>query len=74
MMFNKNKITLANNGSIGACFYQEIDFCATQDVTVLYNMNLNKYNALFLTAILKLESHRFAYSRKWNDKRLMKGH
>ncbi len=69
-IFSKNKITLANNGSIGTCFYQDVDFCATQDITVLYNENLNMYNALFLTTILKLESHRFAYSRKWNDTRL----
>jgi len=69
-IFSKNRIILANNGSIGTCFYQDVDFCATQDITVLYNKNLNIYNALFLTTILKLESHRFAYSRKWNDTRL----
>jgi hypothetical protein len=69
-IFNGNKITLANNGSIGACFYQETDFCATQDITVLYNPSLNQYVALFLITSLTLESHKFGYGRKWNNARL----
>jgi hypothetical protein len=74
-IFTKGAITLANNGSIGSMFYQDNDFCATQDVTILSNINntyMNKYIAVFLISILKKEKFRYSYGRKWNNKNLYK--
>jgi type I restriction enzyme M protein len=64
-LFNGNNITIANNGSVGACFYQIKPFFATSDVSILENDKLNKYNALFIVSIIIKEKYRFNYGRKW---------
>lgn len=67
-------ITLAYDGSIGACFYQEEAFFASEKIVTIETTQfpLNKYIALFLIPILKLESEMYSYGgRKWTvDKQL----
>ena len=65
------QITVANNGSIGAAFYQPQPFTASRDVTVLVpNEPLAPAQALFICAVLRKESQRFNYARKWNTGRM----
>ena len=51
LLEEENTITIANNGSVGATFYQEKKYAATSDVTIMKlkdkNVKLNKYIALF---------------------------
>ncbi len=69
-LFKGNSLTIANNGSVGTCYYQKQNFYATTDVTILRCENLNNYNALFLVNIIKNEKYRFAYGRKWGFNRM----
>jgi hypothetical protein len=70
-----NLITLAYDGSIGACFYQEEEFFASEKIVTIEIVQypLNKYIALFLIPILKLESKMYSYGgRKWTVEKQLK--
>lgn len=69
-----NGITVNSNGSIGEAFYHSYPFFANGDVLVLTlkNKELNKYIAMFLITILKLEKFKYNYSRKWTLTRMKK--
>lgn len=70
-----NLITLAYDGSIGACFYQEEEFFASEKIVSLETIQcpLTKYIAFFLIQILKLESELFSYGgRKWTVEKQLK--
>lgn len=70
-----NLITLAYDGSIGACFYQEEDFFASEKIVTIRTVQktLNKYIGLFLIQILKLESEMYSYGgRKWTVEKQLK--
>lgn len=61
-----NTITVNYNGSVGEAFYQPDSFWASDDVNVLYGtFKMNKYVALFLITLIRLEKFRFNYGRKW---------
>jgi hypothetical protein len=65
------QITVANNGSIGAAFYQPRPFAASRDVTVLApQIPLSAAAALFVCTVLRKESERFNYARKWTASRM----
>lgn len=59
-----NCITVSTNGNCFDCFYQPNPICVSTDVEVLYSPFLNEINALFIIALLKLESYRWSYGRK----------
>jgi hypothetical protein len=70
-----SQITLANNGSVGAAFYQPRPFVATKDVTILVpkeplGPTLSPPEALFICTMLRKESTRFSYARKWTGGRM----
>jgi len=69
-----NVITIANNGSVGETFYQNFDFLATNDVTVvdIVDYKMNSYIAMFLCTMIKQEKFRFNYGRKWSIERIKK--
>ena len=70
-----NWITLAYDGSIGACFYQENEFFASEKIVTIKTVQypLNKFIALFLIPILKLESEKYSYGgRKWTVEKQLK--
>lgn len=71
-LFKKNKLTLAKNGSVGQCFYQNKDFYATSDVLILENPNLNKFTGLFLIPIIEKSSKIYVWHNKIDEKNLMK--
>ena len=65
------QITLANNGSIGAAFYQRRPFVASRDVSVLVpKSEMSDAAALFVCTVLRIESFRFNYARKWTVGRM----
>ncbi len=67
----KNTITINYNGSVAEAFFQPKDFWASDDVNVLYpKFELNTFNALFLTTVIRLEKFRFNYGRKWGLERM----
>lgn len=64
-------LTLAKNGSVGVCFYQENKVVTTSDVLVLKfkNRNLNKYEGLYFKVLIEKHIFRFNYGRKINKER-----
>ena len=65
------QITIPNNGSIGVAFYQTRPFTASRDVTVLEpKFTMTPAAALFICTVLRKESARFNYARKWNGGRM----
>ncbi|WP_455144236.1 restriction endonuclease subunit S [Brachyspira pilosicoli] len=76
LLEEENTITIANNGSVGAIFYQEKKYAATSDVSIIKlkdkNVKLNKYIALFLVTVISKEKYRFNYGRKWGISRMEK--
>ncbi|NOV29243.1 restriction endonuclease subunit S [Methylomonas sp. ZR1] len=67
-------ITLAVNGSVGACFYQDQPFIATSDVVVLKPKKpITKNVAVYLSALLRTEGKtKYSYGRKWSLENLKK--
>lgn len=59
-----NCITVSTNGECFDCFYQSDPIVLSNDVEALYNSNLNKYNALFIISVLRLEKIKYSYGRK----------
>lgn len=71
LLFSKNKITVASNGSVGETFYQNTNFYATADVNILTpKFNMNQFIALFLVSIIRNEKYKFDYGRKWGKSRM----
>ena len=68
----KNAITIANNGSVGSCFYQNLDFIASSDISILRlkNREFSPLIALFFVSLIRLEKYRFNYGRKWGMRRM----
>lgn len=54
-------------GSVGYTNYMEFDFIGSTTLSVGYNDNLNRYNAMFLVTILDLERYRYSYGRKYRS-------
>jgi len=71
-IFKGNSVTVSNNGSVGNAFYQPDDFTCSHDVNVLLlkDREWNKYIALFICTIIKLEKYRWSYGRKWRPMRM----
>ena len=68
-----NCITVNYNGSVGEAFYQAKPFWASDDVNVLYAKDfweMNKYIAMFLITVIKANSYRFGYGRKWTVEKM----
>lgn len=67
-----NCLSLANSGSVGACFYQPFEFVASDHVTKLENSNFNKYVYLFLSSVVSRISEKYSFNREINDTRIKK--
>lgn len=70
-----NLITLAYDGSVGACFYQEKPFFASEKIVTIdfVKYKMTKYIAIFLIQVLKLESEMYSYGgRKWTVEQQLK--
>jgi len=67
-----NCLTIANSGSVGACFYHDYEFVASDHVTALSLAKGNKYIFMFLATILKRLEEKYSFNREINDKRIRK--
>ncbi len=70
-VFN-NCISIANSGSVGSAFYEPFSFVASDHVTHLKHLGLNKWQYLFLACVLKEQANNFNFNREINDARLNK--
>jgi hypothetical protein len=52
-------------GSVGYSNYMDADFIGSTTLSAGYNAKLNKYNGLFLVAVLDLERPKYSYGRKY---------
>lgn len=67
--FSKN-LTLANSGSVGACFYQDYEYIASDHVTSLSLSSGNKYIYIFLASIIQRLEEKYSFNREINDSRI----
>lgn len=74
MTYQGNAIAFIRNGegSMGYSIYKVEDFIATQDVSVGYNENLNRYNGLFITTVADTIRGKYNFGYKRNQTRLNK--
>lgn len=74
---NKDKIrvfsdclSLANSGSVGACFYEPFEFVASDHITHLKTDGRSKFEYLFLASMVSRLSQKYNFNREINDKRI----
>lgn len=74
MTIYKNCITMANSGSVGACFYHDYEFVASDHVTVIWlkKGKLTKKISMYLITILEKLSDNYFFNREMSDRRLKK--
>lgn len=67
-----NCITIANSGSVGAAFYHDYEFVASDHVTVLWlkDRKLNSKIALYLITLLQKLGDNYFFNREMSDKRI----
>lgn len=66
-MYQGNCLTVASDGSVGETFYQETPFSTSNIVSTLQpKMYLNKYISFFIAPLIKKESYRYGYGRKFS--------
>ncbi len=63
-------LTIANSGSVGATFYHEYEFVASDHVTHLKNDSYNKYIYLFMSGLTNRLSEKYNFNREINDPRI----
>ena len=73
-LYDGNCITVANNGHVGAAFYQKEKFTCSHDVNVLRikNKEMNVFIGMFLIPLINLEKLHYHYGRKWRFERMEK--
>ena len=72
MKIYTNKLTLANSGSVGTCFYHPYSFVASDHCMVIWlkNRELNTHTTLFLRAIFEKLKPKYAFDKEINNARL----
>lgn len=68
-IFKGNAISVSINFGKNV-FYQPVDFCASVNIVVLRNPNLNQYNGLFIATIIRAENARYSYGYKTSKERI----
>lgn len=73
MIVYQNKLTLANSGSVGYCFYHPYEFVASDHVMVIWarEKELNENISLFLKPIFEKIKYRYSFGREINKNRLL---
>lgn len=73
-IYKGNAIAFIRNGegSMGYSVYKAEDFVATQDISVGYNENLNRYIGLFIVTVANKVRGKYNFGYKRNQKRLNK--
>ena len=65
-----NDLTLANSGSVGACFYHNYEYIASDHVTSLKLPNKNDTVYKFISVILGRLEEKYSFNREINDTRI----
>jgi hypothetical protein len=66
-----NTITVNYNGSVGEAFYQPIPYFALDDINILYPLfDMTPFTAMFILPLIRKETFRYNYGRKWNIRRM----
>jgi len=65
-----NCLSLANSGSVGACFYQSFEFVASDHITKLDNKDFKKSIYLFISTIVSRLGEKYSFNREINDTRI----
>ena len=68
----KKSLTLANSGSVGATFFHNYKFVASDHVTALELKEKNPYVYLFLATLIKRLESKYSFNREINDKRIQR--
>jgi len=68
-LFN-NCLTIANSGSVGSSFYQPYEFIASDHITHLKNISMNRFVYLFIAAQTNGLSEKYNFNREINDTRI----
>lgn len=63
-------LTIANSGSIGACFYQPTNIIASDHVTQLKNEQLTEYTYKFIATLVSRLGIKYSFNREMNDTRI----
>ena len=63
-------LSLANSGSVGACFYHQYEYIASDHVTALTLKDADKHLYLFMATIVKRLEEKYSFNREINDKRI----
>lgn len=76
-IFERNAITVVNDGSIANAFYQDKNFTCSHSVNILrikknFGVELSENIAMFLNTVIYKEKERFSYGRKWRFARMLK--
>lgn len=61
--YKGNCITVPMVGNTLKSTYQNDSFYVSQNILILRSQNLNKYNAMFFNAIIRMDKFRFCYGR-----------
>ena len=71
-IYGPNKLLVTNNGSTCQAYYADQRFTCSHDVNILQpkQIELNKFIAIFLISIIKLDAFRWSYGRKWRIMRM----
>lgn len=62
-IFKGNAITISINYASNV-FYQKDDFCASVNIAIIRNDNLNLYNGYFIASVLSATHRKFDYQNK----------
>lgn len=62
-IFNKNAISISINYAQNV-FYQKDDFCASVNIAIIRNKNLNEYTGKFICSVLRAAHSKFNYTNK----------
>lgn len=65
-----NDLTLANSGSVGACFYHNYEYIASDHVTSLKLQNGSDTVYKFISVILGRLEEKYSFNREINDTRI----
>jgi hypothetical protein len=68
----ENCLSLANSGSVGACFYEPFKFVASDHITKLSNNKINKYSGMFIANVISRLGEKYGFNREINDPRIKK--
>jgi hypothetical protein len=68
-VFKGNAITVSINFAENV-FYQKDDFCASVNIAIIKNKNLNKYSSLFIVSILKQLYKKYSYGFKISKEKI----